>query len=349
MWVITAIFELKCRAVPKFAYFQHGFCYNSALNPYLSQPIAVKTPDDQLTPLAQFAGPRYWLTWLGLFFMWTLAHFPFVLQMRIGQGLGLLSYYLARRRRHICEVNLKLCFPELNQSQLKTLLRKTFLSNGMGLMEVAMCWSRNPEDFRHRVTTSGLEHLQEAVAKGKGVLLIGAHFSTLEFGGTLFTLFNEMDITYRGHSNPLFQAVMSNARKKHFRGVIERQNVRGALKSLKDGRTLWYAPDQDYGARHSVFVPFFGVEAATITATSRFARLNDSAVLFFSHYRNEDNSGYHLAFSEVLQDYPCGDDEADAIRINQIIETAIRKHPEQYLWLHRRFKTQQAGPSARPY
>lgn len=303
----------------------------------------------QRTPLRQFWAPKYWLTWLGLGLAWLTAHLPFALQMRLGKLLGILSYYLARERRHICAVNLRLCFPELSETEQKDLLWKTFLANGIGAIEVVLSWCRNPEDFRHRVTVSGLEHLDAAVAKGKGVLLLGAHFSTLEFGGTLFTLFREMDVTYRKHKNPLFQAVMANARKQHFKGVFERGNVRAAMKTLKQGRTLWYAPDQDYGAHHSVFVPFFGVEAATITATSRFARVNNSALLFYSHYRNADCTGYHLEFGPIIEDYPSEDESENAARINGIIEAAVRKQPDQYLWLHKRFKTQAKGKAHRPY
>ena len=111
------------------------------------------------------------------------------------------------------------------------------------------------------------------------------------------------------------------------------------MRSLKDGDTLWFAPDQDYGARHSVFVPFFGVEAATITATSRFARMNNSPALMFSHTRNPAGSGYTLSIGPVLEGFPSGDDEVDARRINAELESRIRQYPEQYLWLHRRFKT----------
>ncbi len=281
--------------------------------------------------------------------MWTVAHLPYALQIRIGQALGLLSYYFARSRRHICEVNLRLCFPELSAKQQRKLVRKTFLSNGIGLIEVAISWYRDPEDYRSRTTVTGLENLQAAIARGKGVLLLCAHFSTLEFGGFLFNLVGDMDITYRPNKNPLFQAAMFNGRIRHFRHVYDRKDVRGAIRSLKSGRILWYAPDQDYGAKHSVFVPFFGNQAATITATSRFAKVNNSAVLFYSHYRNGDNSGYHLEFSPPLQGFPSGNEEADAITTNQLVEQAILKQPDQYLWLHKRFKTQAEGQSARPY
>ncbi|MDA1369191.1 MAG: LpxL/LpxP family Kdo(2)-lipid IV(A) lauroyl/palmitoleoyl acyltransferase [Proteobacteria bacterium] len=300
-------------------------------------------------PLRQFAAPRYWPTWIGLALMWIVAHLPFAVQIQIGKLLGILSYHLARERRHICEVNLRLCFPELSAAEQRDLVRQTFISNAIGLIEIAIAWYRNPEDFRDRVSVSGLENLDAAINRGKGVLLLCAHFTTLEFGGFLFNLFHKMDVTYRRNKNPLFEAAMYNGRIRHYPNVFDRKDVRGAMRSLKQGRILWYAPDQDYGAQHSVIVPFFGNPAATITATSRFASVNDSAVVFFSHYRNEDNSGYHLEFSPMLKNYPSGDLEKDAKFINEIVEAAIRKQPDQYLWLHKRFKTQAAGKQARPY
>ncbi len=316
-----------------------------------SPPLALPVPDKnpRYIPLRQFIAPRYWSTWILLSLMWSVAHLPFFLQIRIVQLMGMLSYTLARGRRHVCEVNLALCFPELSETERRKLVKKTFISNSIGFIEVAIAWYRDPEDYRDKVTFSGTENLDQAIAQGRGVLLLGAHFSTLEFGAFLFKLRYDMDVTYRSNKNPLFEAAMLNGRTRHYSGVFERGDVRGAMKSLKAGRILWYAPDQDYGAKHSVFVPFFGNPAATITATSRFARINNSAVVPFSHYRNEDNSGYHLHFGPMLQNYPTGDDEEDARTINKIVEEAIRKQPDQYLWLHKRFKTQAAGKSARPY
>jgi len=300
-------------------------------------------------PLRQFCAPRYWPTWIGLGFMWSVAHLPFALQIQIGKLLGILSYYFARNRRQVCEVNLNLCFPELTDSKHRQLVKKTFISNGIGLIEIAIAWYRAPEEYKDRVTTSGLENLNTALAIGKGVLLLCAHFTTLEFGGFLFNLFHTMDVTYRPNKNELFEAAMYNGRIRHYPNVIDRKDVRSVIRTLKQGNILWYAPDQDYGAKHSVFVPFFGNRAATITATSRFAGANDSAVVFFSHYRKENNSGYHLEFSPMLENYPSGNQEDDARTINILIEQAIRRQPDQYLWLHKRFKTQAAGKSARPY
>jgi KDO2-lipid IV(A) lauroyltransferase len=141
--------------------------------------------------------------------------------------------------------------------------------------------------------------------------------------------------------------VICRGRQRLYDGVIPRDDLKGAIRSLRRGRTLWYAADQDYGASHSVFAPFFGVPAATITMTTRLARVNDSPVVFFSHFR-EPNGRFLLKLSPPLEGYPSGDDVADAARMNLVIEAAIRSHPEQYFWLHRRFKTRPPGESS-PY
>lgn len=293
--------------------------------------------------------PRYLPTWLGLGLMCIIALFPFRLQLQLGVVIGLCSFYLAGERRRVCEINIALCLPELSAKEQSALVRNTFVSMGIGVVEIGLSWCRNPQRFRDRVTVSGLEYLQQADDKGKGTLLLCAHFSTLEFAGTLLSLFHPMDVTYARQKNLVLERVMTGSRRRHFGAVIERKDVRQALKRLKSGHTLWYAPDQDYGARHSVYAKFFGVTAATVRATSKIARFNDSAVIFFSHYRRADNSGYHLEFTPVTDAYPTGEDITDAQLINDVIETAIRKHPEQYLWLHKRFKTQQTGKASSPY
>lgn len=306
--------------------------------------------NQQLKPLRPYIAPRYWPTWLLYCFLRLIALLPFRAQIIIGRLLGKLSLLFARDRREACEINIKLCFPELNEREQAELVKKTFISNGIGLVEIAMAWFNNPKRFNGMVEVHGLENLHAAQSKGRGVLLIGAHFSTLEMGGLLYsTVGSDLDATYRPNKNPLFNAIMFNGRKRNVGGVFDRKEIRQAMRSLKAGRVLWYAPDQDYGAKNSVFAPFFGVPAATITATSRFAKFNNSTIVFLRHYRNEDDSGYHIHFSEPLEGYPTGDDLADATIINGHIEEAIRKQPDQYLWLHKRFKTQAAGKSARPY
>lgn len=279
-----------------------------------------------------------------------VARLPFSIQIKLGQLLGLLSYHLARDRRHICETNIALCFPELNKDEQQKLVKKTFLSNGIGFIEICIAWCGNEDRYRNKVTIHGQEHVDAALEQGRGVFLVGSHLTTFEIAGFLYSMFGELNCTYRRNDkNPLFDAFMFNGRRRLYEGVFERKDIRGAMRCLKEGKMLWYAPDQDYGAQHSVFVPFFGNLAATITAGSRFAKFNDSPVLFFSHYRKPDNSGYEIYFSPVLEDYPSGSDETDGKIINQLVEDAIRVQPDQYLWLHKRFKTPPPGETANPY
>ncbi|MDO9475091.1 MAG: LpxL/LpxP family Kdo(2)-lipid IV(A) lauroyl/palmitoleoyl acyltransferase [Pseudohongiella sp.] len=293
--------------------------------------------------LNDFLGPKHWPTWIAYGCIWGLAQLPFSWQMMIGKGLGITLYHLARSRRHVCEVNIALCFPELSAQEQKKLVRDTFIANGRGVMEIGLSWCRNPEDFRDRVTVKGQEHLYKALAQGRGVLLVSAHFSTLEIAGSLLALHHKFSVTYRLHKNPLFDTLMKRGRQRHFEEVIERKEVRKAFRQLQRGKVLWYAADQDYGPRHSVFAVFFGRPAASITATTTFANVNNSAVIFLAHYRTQNNQHYELIFSEPLADYPTGDEQMDVLRINKLIEAAIRVAPDQYIWLHRRFKTQPEG------
>jgi Kdo2-lipid IVA lauroyltransferase/acyltransferase len=305
--------------------------------------IFVSSKNTASTKLTDFLSPRYWPTWLGYGCIWCIAHLPFRWQIVIGKGIGVLSYHIARSRRHVCEVNIALCFPELSGEQQQKLVRDTFVSNGIGVMEIGLAWCRNPSDFRDRVAATGLEKLIGAYQQGRGVLLVSAHFSTLEFVGSLMSLLHPIDVTYRYHKNPLFDALMKRGRQRLYGAVIERKEVRATLRRLKEGHIVWYAADQDYGPRHSIFVDFFGIPAASISATTKFAGFNQSPVVFLSHYRNPDNNGYHLHFSDPLENYPSGNDHEDVRRINELIEAAIRHAPEQYIWLHRRFKTRPPG------
>lgn len=292
--------------------------------------------------------PRYWPTWLAISAMRVLAALPLRAQYALGKLLGAASYYVAPARRHIAATNLALCFPELSSTAQRRLLKDVFRSTGIAAVETAMAWFNDPERYRTRVTFEGLEHLREAQARGRGVVLIGAHFSTLDFAGALLSLEADIDIMYRRNKNPVIEQLMRRGRERLFTGVIERRDTRQTLRRLKQNRTIWYAADQDYGRKHSVFAPFFGQNAAAITATSRLARFNRSPALFMSHFRNEQDMTWSIHFSPVIEGFPSGDDIADATRINKIIETEIRRHPEQYLWLHRRFKTRPHG-EARPY
>ena len=175
------------------------------------------------------------------------------------------------------------------------------------------------------------------------MILLSAHFTSLEIGGRLLALRAPFHVLYREHKNPVFESVMRRARERHFEKAIPREDMRGLLRSLKENRAVWYAPDQNYGGEHSVYVPFFGVPAATITTTSRIARISGAAVVPFFPRRLGHGRGYRLILHPPLEDFPGEDPAADAARINRLIEAEIRKAPEQYLWVHRRFKTHPDG------
>ncbi|GAB2602796.1 lipid A biosynthesis lauroyl acyltransferase [Nitrincola alkalisediminis] len=278
--------------------------------------------------------------WVGLLRL--LVRLPYSTQLILGKWVGLGLYFLARDRRNVTEVNVRLCFPELNSEQQKQYVRDIFINNGIGIFEAAMSWWAPDAWFKDRVTLTGTEHLEEALAEGKGVILLGAHFSTLDIGGLLFSYYYPVDAMYRKNNNPLLEDVITQGRLRFFKSAIERSDIRTVIRNLRKNHIIWYAPDQDFGLHQSVFAPFFGVPAATITATSRMVKLNGSPILMLAQHRTPDNR-YELEIFPILRPFPTGDDVQDATLINAEIEKAIRKDPTQYMWVHRRFKSHPKG------
>lgn len=289
-----------------------------------------------------FLHPRYWLLWLGLGFLWLLTLLPYRLLMALGRLLGGLLYQVAGSRRRIVQRNLELCFPDLDQAQREAMVKENFASMGMTFFEMTIAWWWPPKRLQRLGSVEGLEHLKQVTAAGEGVILMAFHFTTLEIGGALFSLHHRAWGMYRAHDNPVFDYIQRCGREIRLDGVVEREDVRGMLKVLRAGGTIWYAPDQDYGPKQSIFVPFFGIPAATVTATTKFARLGKAKVIPMTQKRLP-GGGYQVTIHPPLADFPSESEEADCLRINQFIETAIRQCPEQYLWAHRRFKTRPEG------
>ena len=288
--------------------------------------------------LTQFLAPKYWPTWIGLGLLRLINLLPFNTQLKVGALLGKVIYRIAKSRRHVAEVNIKLCFPELNKKEQARLVKDVFINNGIGIIETAMAWWSDREPFRQRVTLEGREHLDAALQQGRGVILLGAHFSTLDLGGLLFSLYYPLNTMYRPHNNPLMEHFIQQGRLRSIDKLIDRSDFRTLIRALKANEIVWYAPDQDFGPKHSVYAPFFGVEAATVTATSRIAKMNDSPVVMLTHHRRLDGN-YKLVLHPAVEGFPCESDEASATRINTELEKGIRKDPTQYMWVHRRFKT----------
>ncbi|MBD8622351.1 MULTISPECIES: lipid A biosynthesis lauroyl acyltransferase [unclassified Pseudomonas] len=292
-----------------------------------------------------FLHPRFWPLWLGLGALWLVVQLPYRALLRLGRWLGMGMYRVASERRRVAARNLELCFPQMPPVERKRLLKENFASTGIAFFEMAMSWWWPQSRLARLAHIEGLEHLQAAQREGEGAILMALHFTTLEIGAALLGQRHTIDGMYREHRNALFDFVQRQGRERHNPDslAVEREDVRGMIKLLRKGRAIWYAPDQDYGAKQSIFVPLFGIEAATVTATTHFARLGKARVIPFTQRRLEDGSGYRLVLHPPLQGFPGESEAADALRINQWVEQAVTECPEQYLWAHRRFKSRPVG------
>ena len=281
--------------------------------------------------------PRYWGYWLLVAMLWALSRLPLGVLRLLGTGIGDLFHALGRRRRHIARVNVDLCFPQLSDAERGRMVREHFRSVGVALFETALSWWGSDARLRKLVRIEGLEHLEQALGQGKGVLLLSAHFTTLELAGRLLALHHPFAVMYRPHENPVIECLFSDNRNRHFERAIRRNDVKGLLKALKQNQVVWYAPDQGKGGKNSVIAPFFGEPAATQTGTHRIARVSGAPVVPFFGFRTPDGH-YRLVVKPALEDFPSEDPLTDTTRVNQVIEAAVREAPEQYFWAHRRFK-----------
>ncbi|MBN8727758.1 MAG: LpxL/LpxP family Kdo(2)-lipid IV(A) lauroyl/palmitoleoyl acyltransferase [Xanthomonadales bacterium] len=297
---------------------------------------------------AALVAPRHWPAWLGLGCIWLLARLPYRALLGIGGAAGWLAVRLLPARRRVAAVNLELCFPELTTAQRADLLQASLADSGRMLVEFALAWMGSPRAIaRIPLEIEGMQHLEAARAAGRGVLLVGAHFSHLELCARLVSRRIPIAGMYREHEDAAFEWAIKRARLRYADAMFTKNEIRQSVRYLKRGGMLWYAPDQDMRGKDSVFAPFFGVAASTITATHHLARLSGAAVVPFFH-RRLAGGGYAIRLEPALSDFPGADVEADTARVNGVIERMVREAPGQYLWLHKRFKTQPPG-MAPPY
>ena len=298
------------------------------------------------TSSANLFAPRYWPTWIGFGVMWIVARLPYSLEMAIGSLLGKLMR-LSRRRRFICGVNLELAFPELSENEREHLSGKVFASVGKGFIETALTWFGSDRKIRSIVEIKGLEHLRAAHATGQGIMLLGSHFVPIEICGRRLGLEYPFDTTYKPTHNAVFEYVMHHRRVKIYGGAIPVTDMRKIVKTVKSGGTIWYAPDQNYGLKGSTFVPFFGVQTATTMGTSKIARMANALVVPTFTIREPGNKGYTLHILPHLDNFPGDSPEEDTARIIKLIEEWARKYPDQYLWIHSRYKDHPEGGNNR--
>lgn len=302
-------------------------------------------PDnDQTIPLRLVLNPVYWPTWLGLGLLWLSTRLPVNTSLSLGRMLGYLLMLFSAERRRVARANIRACFPELDRSAQRKLLRDNFAASGMALFESALAWWGTQATLKPLLHIEGLEYLEQAMQAGNGAILLGGHYTSVEMGGRIMsTYFDRLTPTYKKARNPAFEFVMARARGKMHQNLLRSTKMRDLVRTLKNGQAIWYAPDQDFGARISVYAPFFGIQAATLTMTSRLAKITGAPVLPWYVERLPAGQGFVVRIGEALKNFPSGDDVQDATAVNAVIEAQARRVPEQYLWGHRRFKSRPKG------
>jgi KDO2-lipid IV(A) lauroyltransferase len=288
-----------------------------------------------------FINPLYWPIWLILGILWLITRLPHRVQIQCGAWLGRTLYLFPSQLKKITDINIKLCFPQFTPKEHSDFMKKCFESVGIGLIETAMAWWLPEKKLNCLYQIHGLEHAETAFAKGKGIILVGPHFTCLELVGRLIGLKYAFGVMYRPHKKALISYLHEHFRR--FAVYIPRNKIRQLLSALKNNTAIWYAYDIDGGPKHSVFAPFFGIQTASMTSVARIVKLSGAAVVPISFHRRDTDYGYDLILEPALSNFPSEDPVADATRLNAILEKAILEKPEQYVWQYKRFKTRPPG------
>jgi len=290
-----------------------------------------------------YRAAKYWLIHVALKIIAWIARLPVGFRIKIGNSIGWLFVNIAKRRKRIANINIDKCFPELDQQQKKVLLRENMQATGRGIVEIASCWFTSLKTQKAQSTLVGREHLEVALAKGKGVILLSFHLTTLEIGGCILGKYFDFLAMYKPDKNLLVDKAMRDGRLNHLHGLIDRNDLRGTVRALKSNQIIWYATDQNYGGKSCVFVPFFGIDTATITSTTKLCKLTGAAVVPFTQKRNEQADSYELELYPAFENFPGESETSDAERINRFLESYLRQNPADYMWLHQRFRNRPQG------
>lgn len=282
--------------------------------------------------------PRYWPTWAGMAILRLLVLLPFPVLVPLGAMLGRIFRRLPLRFVRTARRNIELCLPELCPREREQLIDQHFVALGIALLETAMCWWWPAERINRLVQVEGAEHLHAALERGNGVILLTAHFTSLEMGGRVMASLAPLNILYRPTKNEVLARFLARCRTAHGGRAIASDDIRSLITALRNNQCAWYAPDQSYRKKGAEMVPLFGIPAATNTSTSRLARITGAVVLPFFCERLPGTQGFKVVIHAPLKDFPSESAAADTERFNRLIEAQVRAAPEQYLWIHRRFK-----------
>jgi KDO2-lipid IV(A) lauroyltransferase len=293
---------------------------------------------DERKPLHHYWGPRYWLTWLGMGILRVLCLLPHTMALALGRLFGRIVHSVAGGRRAIVRRNIELCFPDLSNAERDVLAKRHFEALGMSLMEMGIGRWASDKTHLKLARLDGLEFLQAALDEGKGVILLSAHFTTLEISGRVLAMnCPPFDAVYRRNRSEFITEIQRTGRERSADDTIEKRDIKKMVRNLRKGRPVWYAPDQSYDRKGSEVIPFFGVPSMHTPATSTLARLGGAVTLPFFPRRLEDGSYVHQ-ICPPLENFPSEDPVADTKQYVRVLEEHIRSCPEQYLWIHRKFK-----------
>jgi KDO2-lipid IV(A) lauroyltransferase len=285
----------------------------------------------------EFFTPKYWATWAGLSVLRAIEILPYSAQLHVGSALGGLIRRLPLAYVRIARRNIELCMPALSPAEQAKLLVRHCESLGMALCETADTWWSSDRRVNKLAEVEGLENLRAALAKGRGAIMIGGHFTTIEIATRILGTLVPLNVVYRPTKNALLSHTMFTSFSRNGKPIAH-DDIRAMIRALKKNEAVWYAPDQSYRNKGAAMVNFFGIPAATNTATSRLARISGAAVLSYFPERLPGTAGYRVVIGPALEDFPGANAIADAERFNRLLEAQIRRVPEQYLWVHRRFK-----------
>ena len=291
------------------------------------------------TPLTQFLGPRYWPTWVGLGLLRLLCLLPMPVLGTLGQGLGELFYWLSASRRRIAFKNISVCFPEKSEQECHRITRRNFHLTGQAMLLTPKNWWMSKAAFNRSIEISGREHYDMALAQGRNIILLSPHFVSIEVAGLRLVQERTIYTMYQYAKNALIDEIVIRGRTRFGGDVIERKApLRTLIRAIRSGDPFVYLPDQDAG-RKGIFVPFFHEMASTVPMLGKFAEVGDAVVIPVGIRTKSWGRGYAVTILPPLEDYPSRDEVRDTRRMNEAIETLIRPHPEQYFWVHKRFKT----------
>ncbi|GMR06435.1 MAG: lipid A biosynthesis lauroyl acyltransferase [Gammaproteobacteria bacterium] len=296
-----------------------------------------------------FLHPRFWLLWFFIALLRVLVLFPLPLLHSIGRAIGRQFYRINDKRRHIAQINIGLCFPELAEDDRRQLVLRHFEAYGANIFDLAICWWASSRRLERLTSVHGLDQFLSLVEQGKNVVLLTGHLLTVDLCGQYFSRYKAGVTMMKPFGNPVLNFLLFRSRSRNGNQVINRdQGLRPLIRYIRKGYTGYFMPDEDFGSPASVFAPFFGVQSWTVISLSALARLGNAVVMPVFMNSLPGGKGYELYFDPVLENFPSGDDLVDATNMNQALEAGVRRMPEMYSWTFKLFKTRPTGEEA-PY